>query len=130
SSSRRSGLRAPPVAEARPSPGRVPAPRRRSRPCLSPSAHGGYLGAPARRSSCAARTTHTYARRMRAEEVREAKRSLVERYGPWRGYNLQLADGVYTMSAGLLGAAELNIGRVLQIVSDHAPKPLTQLRML
>jgi 2-polyprenyl-3-methyl-5-hydroxy-6-metoxy-1,4-benzoquinol methylase len=67
---------------------------------------------------------------MRAEEVREARRSLVERYGPWRGYNLRLADDVYTMSPGLVGAAELNIGRVLQIVSDHAPKPLARLRML
>ena len=67
---------------------------------------------------------------MKAEEVREAKRSLVERHGAWRGYNLRLADDVYTMSPGLVGAAELNIARVLQIVSDHAPKPLAQLRML
>jgi 2-polyprenyl-3-methyl-5-hydroxy-6-metoxy-1,4-benzoquinol methylase len=67
---------------------------------------------------------------MEAEEVREAKRSLVERHGAWRGYNLRLADDVYTMSPGLVGAAELNIARVLQFVSDHAPKPLAQLRIL
>jgi SAM-dependent methyltransferase len=67
---------------------------------------------------------------MKAEEVREAKRLIVERHGAWRGYNLLLAEDVYTMSPGLVGAAELNIARVLQFVSDHAPKPLAQLRIL
>ena len=67
---------------------------------------------------------------MKAEEVREARQSLVERHGAWVAYNLRLADDVYTMSPGLVGAAELNIGRVLQIVSDHAPKPLADLRIL
>jgi hypothetical protein len=67
---------------------------------------------------------------MNAEEIREARRALIERHGPWRGYNLQLAEGVYTMSPGLMGAAELNISRVLQIVADHAPRRLADLRIL
>ena len=67
---------------------------------------------------------------MNTDEVRAAKRAIVERHGAWRGYNLKLGPDVYTMSPGLVGAAELNILRVLQVVTDHAPKPLSELRIL
>jgi SAM-dependent methyltransferase len=58
------------------------------------------------------------------------KAAIVARHGPWIGYNLELADGEYTVGADLVGAADANIRRVVQLVADHAGRPLSELRIL
>jgi SAM-dependent methyltransferase len=58
------------------------------------------------------------------------KAAIVGRHGPWIGYNLELADGEHTIGADLVGAADANIRRVVQLVADHARRPLPELRIL
>lgn len=62
-------------------------------------------------------------------DLEAARARLVERYGPWTAYNLDLGGGVFTMAPGLVGASELSARRTLQLVADVAG-PLGGLRVL
>lgn len=67
---------------------------------------------------------------MNGNDVTRRKQAIVDRYGPWIGYNIHLGDDLYTIERGKVGVAERNIRRVLQIVSDQSCRPLSELRIL
>jgi 2-polyprenyl-3-methyl-5-hydroxy-6-metoxy-1,4-benzoquinol methylase len=64
---------------------------------------------------------------MDVEQLRQRKQAIVEQYGPWTAYNIRLAGDLYT---GGLEVYPVRLRRVLQIVNDLMPGPLTGLRVL
>jgi SAM-dependent methyltransferase len=63
------------------------------------------------------------------EAVRREKQAIEERYGPWTAHNVQLADGLYTLSAEPAGD-EVKLRRVTQIALDAFGGSLDGLRVL
>lgn len=58
-----------------------------------------------------------------------AKRELVERYGPWTAHNIRLGDGVYTIGPEPSGD-EVKLRRVVQVLSDLFDGRFEGVRML
>jgi hypothetical protein len=63
-------------------------------------------------------------------DVALARQSLIERWGPWRGYNIRLSPDVYTIAPNMVGPAERRIASVAQVVTDVAGGSLAGLRIL
>jgi len=64
---------------------------------------------------------------MHIDQIREQKRGIVERYGPWTAGCIHLADQVYTFDEPHW---DTRLRRFLQIVVDLSGKPLESLRIL
>ena len=54
---------------------------------------------------------------------------VAERVGPWQSHNVRIADGLWTMS-GREPVPDLRLARVVRLVSDLAPRPLEECRVL
>lgn len=67
---------------------------------------------------------------MTREEIERRRAEIVERHGPWTANNIHLGHGVYTMGAGLTGVSDARVERILQVLTDFAPKPLEDMRVL
>ena len=67
---------------------------------------------------------------MNRGELQAGRRAVIDEHGPWLTSNIHLGEGVYTMSPGVVGAAEANVRRIAQLVRDHACRPLAGLRVL
>lgn len=65
-----------------------------------------------------------------ADEVASGKGPAVREFGGWTDHNYRLADGVCSTATGVFDLAERRIRRALQVVADHAARPLEQLRIL
>src|SRR6476620_11158911 len=59
----------------------------------------------------------------------QQKQKLIEKYGPWTAHNIHLGDSVYTISDQIRGD-EVLARRILQIVFDVLPMPLSSARVL
>jgi Methyltransferase domain len=57
------------------------------------------------------------------------KQAIIEKFGAWTAHNIHLGGDIYTISNAVAGD-EIKLRRILQIVADSAPKPLTDLRVL
>lgn len=55
---------------------------------------------------------------MKLASLEQRRQEIIREYGPWTGYNLELAPGLYTMGEGLIGTAEARIARVAQLLAD------------
>ena len=55
---------------------------------------------------------------------------VIAEHGPWVGFNIELAPGVYSMGPGLVGVAETRVFQVLQIASALLPAGLDGIRVL
>jgi len=64
-----------------------------------------------------------------SDGLTERRQRIVDEFGPWVGYNLDLGPAGYTIGPGLVGLAELMIRQVTQVVADHAG-PLDGVRVL
>ena len=62
-----------------------------------------------------------------AATIRRHKEKIVDQYGEWTSYNVQLADDLYTIDPARVSP---KLRRVLQIVADVAGRPLEGLRVL
>ena len=54
------------------------------------------------------------------DALAERRQQIVDEYGPWIGYNLDLGPAGYTIGPGLVGLAELMVRQITQVVADHA----------
>jgi hypothetical protein len=63
-------------------------------------------------------------------ELRARRDAVIADFGPWIGYNIDLGSGVYTMAPGVAGMAEDRVKRIVQLVTDFAGRPVSQLRIL
>ena len=54
------------------------------------------------------------------EDLLERRQRIVEEYGPWVGYNLDLGSTGHTMDPDRAGLAELMVRQITQVVADHA----------
>lgn len=63
------------------------------------------------------------------EELERAKKAVVQRYGPWMSSNVDLGEGVFTISADL-PRVQPNIVRFGQLIGDLTGRPLAGLRIL
>src|SRR5579862_95075 len=63
------------------------------------------------------------------QSVSDQKNAVEKIYGPWTAHNLRLADGVFTMAAGVVGD-EVKLRRIVQIVADLSRRPVGDLRVL
>lgn len=63
------------------------------------------------------------------EQITRAKNEIVARFGQWTAHNIRLGEDVYTIGPEVSGD-EIKLRRILQIVSDVAPAPLSALRIL
>ncbi len=52
---------------------------------------------------------------------------LIREYGEWTDHNIRLAEGLYTIGNGV---ESRKLPRIVQIVADLSPKPLSELRVL
>lgn len=66
---------------------------------------------------------------MNVPTLQQRKQEVVERFGPWTAHNLLLEGDLYTIDRRIVGD-EIKLRRIVQIVSDLAPKPLADLRVL
>jgi hypothetical protein len=66
---------------------------------------------------------------MNTEQIRRRRQEIVERDGPWTAHNIQLAEDLYTIEPRVVGD-EVKLRRIVQIVSDAAARPLSELRVL
>ena len=64
---------------------------------------------------------------MTADEIREKKRELIARYGPWTAHCIHLGEGVYTFDAP---QTDSKLRRFVQIAADVTGRPLDSLRVL
>ena len=64
---------------------------------------------------------------MTADEIREKKRELIARYGPWTAHCIHLGEGVYTFD---VPQTDSKLRRFVQIAADVTGKPLDALRVL
>jgi 2-polyprenyl-3-methyl-5-hydroxy-6-metoxy-1,4-benzoquinol methylase len=62
-------------------------------------------------------------------EILQQKQKVVEKYGAWTAHNIHLGDSVYTISDQIRGD-EVLARRILQVVSDVLPMPLSSTRVL
>lgn len=62
-------------------------------------------------------------------ELIARKAAIVARHGPWTAHNVRLAEGIFTIGPEPSGD-EVKLQRVVQIVSDLAPRPISDLRIL
>lgn len=67
---------------------------------------------------------------MKADELRRERDEIVARYGPWTAQNIHLGEGVYSMGFDQGLAAERNVQRTVQLVSDLTGGDLAGLRIL
>jgi hypothetical protein len=70
------------------------------------------------------------ARKVIRAELEDARAAVIARHGRWTAHNLHLGHGIYTIAPGHVGAAELNVARVLQLVAGFAHRPFSDLRIL
>ena len=63
-------------------------------------------------------------------DIERRKAELIREHGPWTNYNIDLGHGVYTIGAGADAMAEQRVARIVRIVKDAAPRPLSELRVL
>ena len=66
---------------------------------------------------------------MDLDELTRRRQAIIDQHGPWRYYNVELANGVYTMDAGVPVQAR-RVQRVLQVAADVTCRPLDALRVL
>jgi 2-polyprenyl-3-methyl-5-hydroxy-6-metoxy-1,4-benzoquinol methylase len=66
---------------------------------------------------------------MNIERIRQRRQEIIESDGPWTAHNIQFTDDLYTMEPRVVGD-EIKLQRIVQIVSDVARKPLSELRVL
>lgn len=66
---------------------------------------------------------------MDVNQIKKRKREIIERYGEWTAHNIHLQGGVYTVGKET-GDKGSRLKRIMQIVSDFAAAPLTDLRVL
>lgn len=64
---------------------------------------------------------------MTADKIREKKRELIARYGPWTAHCIHLGEGVYTFD---VPQTDSKLRRFVQIAADVTGKPLDTLRVL
>jgi SAM-dependent methyltransferase len=64
------------------------------------------------------------------ESIERLKADVVEAHGPWTAHNIHLGGDAYTIVKALEGGNEFRLRRVVQIVSDVAPTPLEELRVV
>lgn len=64
---------------------------------------------------------------MDSQQIRAERDAIIARHGPWTDHNIRLNDDVYTMDPSVVSDKLL---RILQIVSDMARKPVSELRIL
>lgn len=67
---------------------------------------------------------------MRPTDIEARRAEIIREHGPWTSNNLDLGGGVYTIGPATDAMAEQRIARIVQAVSDAAPKPLSDLRVL
>jgi 2-polyprenyl-3-methyl-5-hydroxy-6-metoxy-1,4-benzoquinol methylase len=66
---------------------------------------------------------------MDVREIKKRKRKVIEQYGEWTAHNIHLTGDLYTVDKEN-GNRGSRLKRIVQIVSDFAPKPLSELRVL
>jgi 2-polyprenyl-3-methyl-5-hydroxy-6-metoxy-1,4-benzoquinol methylase len=66
---------------------------------------------------------------MDREQIKQRKRAIEERYGPWTAHNIQLIDDIYTIDNRVVGD-EYQLRRIMQIFSDVSRKPFENVRVL
>ena len=55
-----------------------------------------------------------------SDDLTERRQRIVDEFGPWVGYNLDLGPAGYTIAPGMAGLAELMVRQITQVVADHA----------
>jgi len=66
---------------------------------------------------------------MDPEFIQRQKEEVIRKFGEWSAHNIQLKGDIYTIDKKIIGN-EISLGRVIQVVSDIAGKPLGDLRIL
>jgi 2-polyprenyl-3-methyl-5-hydroxy-6-metoxy-1,4-benzoquinol methylase len=66
---------------------------------------------------------------MTREAIERGRQGVIDRVGPWTNHNICLGHDVFTRAPRVIGD-EVRARRILQIVSDLAPRPLSELRVL
>ena len=66
---------------------------------------------------------------MNTQLVEKRKLEIVDRFGQWTAHNIQLQDDLYTIGKRVVGD-EFQLRRIIQITSDIAREPLSNLRVL
>lgn len=66
---------------------------------------------------------------MDSELIKQKKREIIERYGPWTAHNIHLCSDIYTIANRLVGD-EVKLRRIVQIISDVSHLPFEKLRIL
>jgi 2-polyprenyl-3-methyl-5-hydroxy-6-metoxy-1,4-benzoquinol methylase len=61
--------------------------------------------------------------------IRDEKKVIEERYGPWTAHNFNLGHDVFTIRDGVIGD-EVKLRRVVQVVADVCDRPISDLRIL
>jgi SAM-dependent methyltransferase len=66
---------------------------------------------------------------MTREAIERGRQEVIDRVGPWTNHNICLGHGIFTRDQRVIGD-EIRARRILQVVSDLAPRPLSELRVL
>lgn len=66
---------------------------------------------------------------MNIELIEKRKGEIVNQFGQWTAHNIQLQDDIYTIGKRVVGD-EFQLRRIIQITSDIAREPLSNLRVL
>lgn len=64
---------------------------------------------------------------MDADEIRAARRRIIETYGPWTAHSIHLGDGIYTTDEPY---DDTRLRQLVHVVSDITNKPFNMLRVL
>jgi 2-polyprenyl-3-methyl-5-hydroxy-6-metoxy-1,4-benzoquinol methylase len=64
------------------------------------------------------------------EEVEQRRLAVIERWGPWIGYNVELGDGLFTIGPQQVGNGELRVARIAQAIRDLRGGSLEGTRVL
>ena len=63
-------------------------------------------------------------------DIEQGRLDVIEKWGPWIGFNIDLGGGVYTIGPRLVGSAERRVTRIAQAVSDLLGGSLDGVRIL
>jgi len=64
---------------------------------------------------------------MNEDAIKLERAGVIDRFGAWTDHNIRLTDDLYTISKS---RRSIKLQRIVQIVQDHARKPINEMRIL